>query len=159
MIECDRSVEVGKGDPKSRRNGPQGGICEYTISIVEGVNQTQQRCGLLYPFGNQLFVSHWIPNRIKNATSRRIPRGGRQHESPCRSLCRLFRIGRLRSKACYSAFYVINRPKDRRKLGDHKDTFDLLGDSRQPEVAPLVAQRGQTGRHDAQHGATEPLYL
>ena len=56
MVEGDGAVEVGEGRFQAVRDGAEGVIGEVAIAIMEGVEEREERSGLVFPLIDELLI-------------------------------------------------------------------------------------------------------
>ena len=56
MVKGDGAVEVGEGSFQAMGDGAEGVIREVGITIVKGVEERQERGGLVFPLIDELLI-------------------------------------------------------------------------------------------------------
>ena len=66
VVEADRAVEVGEGDPERIGDRAQRLVREVLVAIVEGVEQGEERRGLVLPTVAEVLVGRGHTESLVN---------------------------------------------------------------------------------------------
>ena len=135
MVECDGTVEVRQRNSKCGRSRTNRVIRQGPVSIVESVQDAEQRGGLGGPIANDFGIGQEVPQVATNSAGKKghlseCPKRWRAYLRALLLLFRLFGIRGLCLETGHGAIYAVDRPENRGQLRNHQNAFDLLGDTR-----------------------------